>query len=84
MVAHWLSVPELVLGDLNLIQIVDFKTWVRMIRGEIKESILDHIYTADPFQIKNLQIHAPIFCDHKLIMFEAKYINRKVFSDDKK
>ena len=33
-----------ILGTVNLIQIVDFKTWSRMIRGQMKESILD------PFQ----------------------------------
>ena len=52
------------LGDLNLIQLIDFTTWSRVIRGQIKKSILDHVYVADPFKIKGIKGIRPIFGDH--------------------
>ena len=36
------------LGANNLIQLVEFITWTRTINGQVKTSVLDHIYTADP------------------------------------
>ena len=32
------------LSDKNLIQIIDFPTWSRLINNVLKESILDHVY----------------------------------------
>ena len=44
------------LGNLSLIQLIDFSTWSRFIRDQIKESILDHVYVADPFKINDIKI----------------------------
>ena len=39
------------------------------IRGQIKESILDHVNVADPFKISDIKGTRPIFGDHNLITF---------------
>ena len=64
-----------ILSDLNLIQMVDFITWSRVVGIELKESILDHIYTRSPTSISNISSIMPLFGDHRLITFcinEAK------------
>ena len=38
--------------DLNLIQLVEFPTWQRIINNVKKESIIDHVYVHDPTIIK--------------------------------
>ena len=34
--------------ELNLIQIIEFPTWQRIINNVLKESVLDHVYVQDP------------------------------------
>ena len=53
----------------NLIQIVDFDTWSRIINNETKSSLIDHVYVKDPTSFKNLSAITPPFGDHKLISF---------------
>ena len=48
-----------VLSDYNIIQIVNFSTWSRMIGTVRKTSILDHIYIRDPISISNLKFTQP-------------------------
>ena len=40
--------------DLNLIQLVEFPTWQRIINNVKKESIIDHVYVHDPTIVKNI------------------------------
>ena len=47
-----------------LIQIVNFKTWSRVINGVKKESLLYHIYTNDITLLNNFHFETPIFGDH--------------------
>ena len=53
----------------NLMQIVDFDTWSRIINNETKSSLIDHVYVKDPTSFKNLSAITPPFGDHKLISF---------------
>ena len=57
------------LGDLDLIQFVNFPTWTRMIGNNLKFSTLDHIYAKDPSFVSNLDSNDPIFGDHLMISF---------------
>ena len=45
---HLFSLQNELFDDLNLIQLVTFPTWQRIINNVKKESILDHVYTKDP------------------------------------
>ena len=57
------------LGASNLIQLVDFITWTRTVNGQVKQSVLDHIYAADPLLVTNLKSSWPVFTDHALVLF---------------
>ena len=56
------------LGDLNLIQMVKFVTWSRLIGLVLRSSILDHIYVNGVTLIKNVTHNKPCFGDHELVM----------------
>ena len=56
--------------NFNLIQMVNFPTWQRVVNNVLKESIIDHIYVKNPFVISNLSTKIPLVGDHKLVMFE--------------
>ena len=56
------------LGDLNLIQMVRFVTWSRLVGLVLRSSILDHIYVNNVTLIKNVTHEKPCFGDHELIM----------------
>ena len=53
--------------DINLIQMVEFKTWSRVVNNVLRESIIDHIYVTDPTMLIDLQSAKPCFGDHLLI-----------------
>ena len=40
-----------ILHDCELVQMVDFVTWSRMVGPNLRSSILDHIYVKDPVKI---------------------------------
>ena len=63
------------LSEFNLIQIVDFVTWSRMIGSSRRTSILDHIYVKNPLNVTKLGFSDPFFGDHVLVEF---YINAKM------
>ena len=48
-----------VFDNLNLIQMVEFKTWSRVVNNVLRESIIDHIYVTDPtmyYETKKLKL----------------------------
>ena len=51
----------------NLIQMVEFSTWSRIINNVVRESILDHIYVTDPTLCGSIQSTKPCFGDHMLV-----------------
>ena len=65
---------------LNLIQLVNFETWSRVINNTFCSSIIDHVYTRDPTKINSIYPITPPFGDHCLIIIEMQ-INQKVKQD---
>ena len=57
------------LSCFNLIQMVNFVTWSRMVGHSLRSSILDHVYINDPTVIKNLKAMKPYFGDHLMVEF---------------
>ena len=56
------------LFDVNLIQLVDFPTWSRIVNNVLRESILDHICVKDPTMVGRVHSTKPCFDDHMLIL----------------
>ena len=59
------------LSGFNLIQVVNFNTWSRLVGTVLRSSILDHIYIKDPTVLSNLRFSDPFFGDHVLIKFKV-------------
>ena len=59
------------LANLELIQLVNFVTWSRMVGPILRSSIQDHIYVKDPTIITNLGSVDPFFGDHLLVEFNV-------------
>lgn len=57
-------------NDHNLIQLIKFPTWSRLISNNLKTSILDHLYTNDCTLIDNLNSTIPNFGDHVIVHFD--------------
>ena len=57
------------LEHLELIQLVKFETWSRIVGFTMRESILDHIYVKDPTTINDVKGMTPVLGDHKMIIF---------------
>ena len=60
---------DVLLNDLNLVQLVNFPTWSRMVNNNLRESILDHIYVSNPLTVRDLKNSKPTFGDHLLVSF---------------
>ena len=50
----------------NLIQIIEFDTWSRVINGIKKSSLIDHVYVTDISSVIDVKFEVPIFGDHVL------------------
>ena len=55
----------------DLIQVVNFTTWCRIINGTKKESTLDHVYASNLNIISNVNFVTPTFGDHVLVMINV-------------
>ena len=75
---------ESILYQLELIQIVNFVTWSRLVGQVLRSSILDHIYIKDPTVVKSLKDMTPSFGDHLLIMFNVDGQNCNLHALNKK
>ena len=62
---------EEVLSDENLVQLVKFKTWLRVVELTVKSSTLDHVYVKDISILDVITHIKPCFGDHELIMFNV-------------
>ena len=60
------------MSNFNLVQLVRFATWSRMVGLDLRSSILDHIYVMDPTVISNLTSSRPYFVDHLMVEFTVK------------
>ena len=65
------------LDSLNLVQLVNFPTWSRFVRNELKESTLDHVYTNSPTSIIDLHNIVPPFGDHVVLIFDHSCTQNK-------
>ena len=52
----------------NLVQIVTLPTWSRFVNGNLRESLMDHIYLSDPTIASDLKYVKPVFGDHLLLL----------------
>ena len=59
---------DLILGHHQLNQLVKEPTWERMVEGNLRDSIIDHIYTNDKSTITNIKLQNMNFGDHKMIV----------------
>ena len=55
------------LENLDLIQLINFDTWSRIVGLELKSSTLDHIYVDNVTLVKNVSFIDPCFGDHLMI-----------------
>ena len=51
-------------NDKNLVQMVEFPTWSRIVNNVLRESLLDHIYVTDPTTCGHVHSTKPCFGDH--------------------
>jgi exonuclease III len=63
--------------DANLIQIIEFATWHRVVNETYKESLLDHFYVRDPTQIVEVIAKNPLIGDHKLIILNIPSVQKQ-------
>ena len=61
------------LGNFELVQLVNFVTWSRLVGMSLRSSILDHIYIKDPTIVNNLRSIDMLFGDHVLVEFNVVY-----------
>ena len=54
-------------NELNMVQLIKFNTWSRLVGNNWKESCLDHIYTNESTSISNINTITPIMGDHLII-----------------
>ncbi len=68
------KIPLKLLNDFaaenNFVQIIDFYTWSRNIKGIRKESLLDHVYVNNNAAVTNVNFITPTFGDHVLILVD--------------
>ena len=64
---------------------IDFNTWSRIIKGQKKESMLDHIYVKKIANVENISFLTPTFGDHVLAIAELNLkINKPLSYSDTK
>ena len=51
----------------NLMQIIDFTTWSRSIKGNLKQSLLDHVYVSNFAMVEDAIFEVPTFGDHVFV-----------------
>ena len=59
------------LSEYNLIQVVNFNTWSRLVGTVLRTSILDNNYIKDPTVLTGVIFFNPFFGDHVLIEFKV-------------
>ena len=73
-----------ILNGINLIQMVEFPTWSRIVNNILRESVLDHIYVTDPTLCGSIQSTKPCFGDHLLISIMTMITKQKIESTFKR
>ena len=57
---NYFDILEGLTDQFNLMQMIPIPTWQRIINGNLKESILDHVYVKNPLNVKNLKLDKTI------------------------
>ena len=63
------EIQNQIFEPLALIQLIQFKTWKRIVQNAQRESVLDHVYVKDPSYICEITSIKLLIGDHKLVMF---------------
>ena len=66
-----------ILGESNLVQLVNFNTWCRLVNSQVRESLIDHVYSSNPATILSVDGIKPVFGDHTMVNVLVK-LNRPV------
>ena len=69
---HLLEDLKNTLGHHNLNQCCKDNTWCRIINGEVKQSLLDHVYETKAGMVTNLKLTDHAYSDHKMLEFLVK------------
>ena len=56
-----------VFDPMSLIQLIKFDTWSRVVNGQVRSSVLDHLYTNDATLVSKIGTINPIIGDHNVI-----------------
>ena len=56
-------------------QIIDFTTWSRSTKGNLKQSLIDHVYVSNFAIVENVDFEVPTIGDHVLV--KVKLIIKK-------
>ena len=67
---HLFELQNVLFDQHNLMQLIDFPTWNRVVNNVMKNSILDHVYVQDPTFVRNMNYTTPLIGDHKLLIFD--------------
>ena len=54
---------------LEMIQLITFPTWSRLVNNSLKISILDHVYIKDPTEVTYISNLKPIIGDHLCVIY---------------
>ena len=73
----YFEVFEEKLGELNLLQLLHFDTWSRLVGSVTRSSLLDHLYVNNVTLVKNVKHENMCFGDHVLILVDL-CINKPV------
>ncbi len=55
--------------ELNLVPMVNFPTWLRLVLNEHRKSIIDDLYTSCPLSVNNIQGICPYFGNPVMVTF---------------
>jgi exonuclease III len=66
-----------ILAESNLVQLVNFNTWCRIINTQVRESLIDHVYSSNPASILKVDGFKPVYGDHTMVNISVE-LNRPV------
>ena len=61
-------------GHHQFTQLVKEPTWERMVEGQLRSSVIDHIYTTDVTTIKEIKLKNMIFGDHRMVVAKMENV----------
>ena len=74
---NYFSDMDNILAESNLVQLVNFNTWCRIVNSQVRESLIDHVYSSNPASILTVDGFKPVFGDHTMVNVSVE-LNRPV------